>query len=82
MTGVQKLSYLQAQLHGDAARVIAGFQLTNDNYGHSVTLLKDRFGQVYKQVEAHMQAFIDFPNPSNSPVCDNSMTPLKGTFAA
>ncbi|XP_065900135.1 uncharacterized protein [Dysidea avara] len=66
LTGVQKLSYLRAQLHGDAARVIAGFQLTNDNYGHSVTLLKDRFGQVYKQVEAHMQAFVDLPNPSNS----------------
>ena len=31
LTGVQKLSYLRAQLHGDATRVIAGFQLTNDN---------------------------------------------------
>ena len=66
LTGVQKLSYLRAQLRGDAARVIAGFQLTNDNYGHSVTLLMDRFGQVYKQVEAYMQAFVDLPSPSNS----------------
>ena len=56
LTGVQKLSYLRAQLSGDAARVITGFQLTNDNYAHSVALLKERFGQIYKQVDAHMQA--------------------------
>ena len=24
-----------------------GFQLTNDNYGDSVTMLKDRFGQTH-----------------------------------
>ena len=45
------MSYLRAQLSGDAARVITGFQLTNDNYAHSVALLKERFGQIYKQVE-------------------------------
>jgi len=31
LTGVQKLSYLRAQLSGDAAHVITGFQLTNNN---------------------------------------------------
>ena len=41
LTGVQKLSYLCAQLRGDAARVIAGFQLTNANYEHSIALLKE-----------------------------------------
>ena len=66
LTGVQKLSYLRAQLRGDAARVIAGFQLTNANYEHSIALLKERFGQPYKQIDAHMQALIDLPSPSNS----------------
>ena len=32
LTGVQKFNYLRAQLQGDAARVIAGFLLTNSNY--------------------------------------------------
>ena len=41
LTGVQKLSYLRAQLSGDAARVIAGFQLNNDNYTQSVTSLEN-----------------------------------------
>ena len=66
LTGVQKLSYLRAQLCGDAARVIAGFQLINDGYDHSITLLKQRFGQTYKQVDAHMQALIDSPSPNNT----------------
>ena len=43
--GVQKFNYLRAQLHCDAARVIAEFPLTDHNYEHSVTLLRDRFGQ-------------------------------------
>ena len=65
LSEVQKLSYLRAQLHGDAARIIAGLQLSNDNYTHSVTLLKERFGQTYKQVDAHLQALIDLPSPNN-----------------
>ena len=64
LTGVQKLSYLRSQLQGEAAHVIAGFQLTGPNYTHSVDLLKERFGQPYKQIDAHMQALIDLQSPS------------------
>ena len=60
------MSYLRAQLAGDAARIITGFQLNNDNYAESVTLLKKHFGQIYKQVDTHMQALIDLPIPNNS----------------
>ena len=48
LTRVQKLSYLRAQLKGGASKVIAGFQLTNSNYTHSVTLLQEHFGQPHK----------------------------------
>ncbi|XP_065893429.1 uncharacterized protein [Dysidea avara] len=51
---------------GEASRVVAGFQLTNASYADSVQLLKDRFGQPYKQIDAHMQALIDLPGPTNS----------------
>ena len=64
LTGVQKLSYLRAQLKGEASKVIAGFQLTNTNYTHSVTLLQERFGQPHKQIDAHMQALINLPIPN------------------
>ena len=66
LTGVQKLSYLRAQLQGDASTAIAGFPLTNANYEHSVTLLKTRFGQSYKLTNAHMQALLDMSCPTNS----------------
>ena len=46
LSGVQKFNYLRAQLHRDADCVIAGFPL------NSIALLKDRFGQPYKSVNA------------------------------
>lgn len=55
LTPVQKLNYLRAQLHGDAAWVVGGFPLSNSNYSHSVELLKERFGQSHKLIEAHME---------------------------
>ena len=67
LTGVQKLSYLRAQLRGETSEVIAGFQLTNANYTNSIELLKERFGEKYKQVDAHMQALIDLLVPSITP---------------
>ena len=66
LTGVQKLSYLRAQLSGEAARVIAGLPLTNVNYTHSISLLKDRYGQPHKLIHAHVQALLELPKPINN----------------
>ena len=63
---VQKFSYLRAQLQGDAARAISGLPLTDDNYEHSVSLLKERFGQQHKLIDAHMEALLSAPAPSNN----------------
>ena len=63
---VQKLNYLRSQLHGDAARVIGGFSLSDVNYPHCVTLLKERFGQQYKLVDAHKEALLNVLTPSNN----------------
>ena len=66
LTGVQKFHYLRAQLLGDAAHVIDNLPLTDKNYEHSVALLKDRFGQPYKLVSAHMDALMNLPKPANN----------------
>ena len=66
LTGVQKFNYLRAQLKGDAIRVVAGFPLTDVNYQHSITLLRERFGQPYKLINAHMQALLNLSNVANS----------------
>ena len=63
LSGVQKCSYLQAQLVGDASRAIAGFPLTNNNYEQAVNLLKERFGQPSKIINVHVQALLDLPSP-------------------
>ena len=66
LLNVQKLSYLRAQLQGDASRVVAGFPLTNTSYSQSIALLTDQFGQPYKIVNAHLQALLHLPSPSNT----------------
>ena len=83
LTGVQKLSYLRGQLQGEAARVIADFQLTNANYQHFIDLLKDCIGQPHKQIEAHMQALIDIHSPSGTLNSLHEFTALlRGTSVA
>ena len=66
LSGVQKFNYLKAHLHGDAARTVAGFPLSDQNFLHSISILRDRFSDPYKLVDTHMPAFIDMANPSNS----------------
>ena len=56
LSGIQKFTYLKAQLQGDAAQAIAGLSLTDANYIHSITLLEDRYVQPHKLVNAHMKA--------------------------
>ena len=67
LTGIQKFNYLRAQLKGDATRVVAaGFPLTDVNYQQSITLLRERFGQPYKLINAHMQTLLNLSNATNS----------------
>ena len=66
LSGVQKFSYLRAQLQGEATRAVAGFPLTDANYIHSVAILKERFGQTPKIVNAHMQALMNLPKLRNN----------------
>ena len=66
LTPVQKLNYLRTQLHGDAGSVIGGFPLSDHNYPQCVKLLKERFGQQYKLVDAHMETLYNVSMPSNN----------------
>jgi hypothetical protein len=49
---------------GDASRAIAGFSLTNHNYTKAIQLLKERFGNPTKVINAHMQSLLDLQNPN------------------
>ena len=65
LTNVQKFNYLKAQLEHEALDSIAGFALTNVNYDEAVNLLKERFGQQDKIINAYMQALLEIPSPRN-----------------
>ena len=52
---------MKAQLHGDAARTVAGLPLTELNYEHSIALLN----QPHKLVAAHMQVLLE-PKPTGT----------------
>ena len=66
LTGVEKLNYLHAQLDGEASRTLSGFTLTDANYEQSISLLESRFGKKQRIINAHMQALLELPTPSNS----------------
>ena len=65
LSNVQRLNYLRAHLGGEASRAIAGFPLTSANYHQSVDLLKERFGQPQRIVNAHMHALMNLSSPKN-----------------
>ena len=65
LTNVQKLNYLRAHLEGEAARAIAGFPLTSVNY-QSLDVLRNRFGDQQKTINAHMHVLMNLPNANNN----------------
>ena len=71
---IQRFNYLKAHLAEEAARSIEGLPLTDTNYAQSVKILVERFGQPHKITNAHMQALLDLPNPSES------VTSLRGFY--
>ena len=66
LNGAQKLTYLHAQLRGDAAQVIAGLPVTSPSYQHSIEVLQKRFGENRTLANSHIQALIDLPSPTNT----------------
>ena len=62
---VDKFDYPNAQLTGDAERAIAGNPISGNNYTRAIETQKDRFGQPYKVINAHMLALLGLPRPSN-----------------
>ena len=65
ISDVQKFNYLRGQLRDGAERVIAGLPLTSANYVKSIQLLKERFAQPHKIINARMEALLNLPSPTD-----------------
>ena len=66
LSNIQKMSDLNGILKDEAARAIAGLPMTSDNYIKATALLKERFGQKQVLINAHMEALINIPSPTNN----------------
>ena len=66
LTSVEKFNYLCAQLDGEACRTVSGLTLTDPNYEQAISLLTSRFRKKQCIINAHMQALVELPPPSNN----------------
>ena len=65
LTDIEKLSYLQSKIVGEASGAIAGLALSNENYRLAVNLLKERYGNSQKIGDLHYSKLINIPPPKN-----------------
>jgi hypothetical protein len=65
LTSIEKFQFLRAQLEGEAYSTIAGLPLTDANYSHAFELLKERYGEKHRIINAYMQALWHLPKTSN-----------------
>ena len=68
INGAHKLNYLMNLLEGPAYRVVAGLDITEENYIHAVETLKTRFGNKQRIISAHMQALLKLQELPNEKV--------------
>ncbi|XP_013413205.1 uncharacterized protein LOC106175645 [Lingula anatina] len=63
LSTIEKFQFLRAQLDGEAFSTIAGLQLTANNYENAKELLRERYGQTHKIINAFMRALWELPRP-------------------
>ena len=54
LTRVQKFNYLVSYLQGVAYKSIQGLSVTEENYEQAISILKERFSDNQKIINAHM----------------------------
>ena len=53
LSNINKFSYLCSLLHGKAAKVVEGIQITSANYPEAISQLKERFEQPDLMIQGH-----------------------------
>ena len=59
LSDVEKMNYLFNLLEGEALSMVKGFQLSNENYGKALNLLKERFGDKQLLISSLMNKMIN-----------------------
>ncbi|XP_067023160.1 uncharacterized protein [Acropora muricata] len=66
LTPIERFSYLRASLRRSVAAIINGLILSSANYEAAVALLKERYGDPQKIINAHMDALVNLPIVENA----------------
>ena len=65
LSDVDKFNYLKAKLEDEALLSIAGLELTSANYGVALNILKERFGDQQRVIDAHYGRLMNIPAAPN-----------------
>ncbi|XP_045216914.2 uncharacterized protein LOC123566652 [Mercenaria mercenaria] len=65
LSDIEKFTYLQSKLFGEAKSAISGLPLTNANYHVALSLLKERFGNAHEVVDLHYSKLVNLTPPMN-----------------
>ena len=66
LSNIEKLSYLNSKLTGEAKQTVLGIYLSNDNYDITKTLLKERFGNSQSVVNSYYTQLVNMKPAVNS----------------
>ena len=66
LSNIEKLSYLNSKLHGEAKQAVSGIPLSNDNYQVAKTILKDKFGKSKSVVNSHYTQLMNLKPATNT----------------
>ena len=66
LSSIEKLSYLNSKLAGEAKQAVSGILLSNENYEVTKTLLKERFGKTQSVVNSHYTQLINMKPAVNT----------------
>ena len=58
LSNIEKFTYLQSVLHGDALRLVTGLSLTEENYKEALEILEQRYGNEQTIVNSHMSELV------------------------
>ena len=61
LSSVEKFTYLQSFLEGDASIAIQGLDITAENYDEAKEILEERFGNKQVIVNSHMEELVKIP---------------------
>ena len=66
LSNIEKLSYLNSKLTGEAKQAVSGIYLSNENYELTKALLKERFWSSQSVVNSHCTQLINMKPAFNS----------------